>query len=174
MPFLPGLAVVFAGIAGNQDHRVDQQVRSLAEHVHIRAAKLSAGDVQVLGHHGEGASAVVKKLHVDGVIAGEYVVVNGHASVRVVIYSGTGGLRSLSEIPLSGRTLAADDLESLRANLEDEVIAMTRDSDAQRAEEDLAETHAPAIAPPVVAKAALTKPVVAKAPVPVPAAKPVV
>ena len=49
MPFLPGLAVVFAGIAGNQDHRVDQQVlaravvgETVAEKQHV--LRRSVGD----------------------------------------------------------------------------------------------------------------------------------
>ncbi len=124
MMFLPGLAVVFAGIAGNSDHRVDKQLRALAADLHVAPAKVSAGDLAIIGHHGEGARAVIQRMHADGVITGEYIVAGGHATVRLIVYGGDGGLRSLSEMPLAARVLGADELQSVRDNLADEVAAM--------------------------------------------------
>ena len=123
--FLPGLAVVFAGIAGQHDHRVDRQLRALTAELHVASATLSATELATIGHHGDGARGIVARLHADGVIAGEYVTSGGHASVRIFIYGGDGGMRSMLETPLAGSALSSDDLAGIRANLADEVGELT-------------------------------------------------
>lgn len=125
MPILAGLAVVFAGIAGQSDHRVERQLHGIASDLHVATARLTATELATIGHHGEGARAIVARLHASGVIAGEYVMTNGHAMVRLFIYNGDGGMRSLAEMPLTGEVLAPDDLATIRANLADDVAAMT-------------------------------------------------
>ncbi len=125
MPLLAGLAVVFAGIAGQSDHRVERQLHSIASDLHVATARLTATELATIGHHGEGARAIVARLHASGVIAGEYVMTNGHAMVRLFIYNGDGGMRSLSEMPLSGAILGPDDLATIRANLTDEIAALS-------------------------------------------------
>jgi hypothetical protein len=148
MPMLAGLAVVFAGIAGQPGHRVEQQLRALATQLHVQSEKIPAAALAIVGHHGEGARELVAHLHADGVIAGEYIANGGHAIVRLVIYSGDGGLRSLSEIPLTARALAADDLESLRANLADEVSALAPAHAAEPSPFDDVPDAPPAAPPP--------------------------
>jgi hypothetical protein len=137
MVFLPGLAVVFVGIVGNNAGKVEHQVKVLLADAHVQTAAMPAAEVATLAHHGEGCGDIVRRLHVDGVVGGELFSNHGHQSLRVAIYAGDGGLKSFAEIPLGGRVLSNDELDVLRSNLEDDVLALAK--------------AAPVVAPPAPA-----------------------
>jgi hypothetical protein len=104
---------VFVGVVGGDDHRIEQQVQLLLQEQEVRATLMMPAAVRTLSHRA------------DGVVGGELVVLRGHQTLRLVVYDGDGGLKSLSEIPLSsGRLLTRDELVVLRTNLEDEVTAL--------------------------------------------------
>lgn len=124
MPFLPGLAVVYVGIVGGDTNHVDQQVQLLLAEQAVKATPTPAAVVHKLATHGDGSRELVRKLHVDGLVGGELVANRGHLTLRLVIYDGDGGLRSLSEIPLDGRRLTRTELAVLNTNLADEVAAL--------------------------------------------------
>ncbi|MDB4957411.1 MAG: hypothetical protein JWO36_4980 [Myxococcales bacterium] len=126
MVFLPGLAVVFVGIVGNNAGKVDHQVKTLLAGSHVQMTAMPAAAVATLAHHGEGCGDLVRQLHVDGVVGGELIANHGHQTLRVAIYAGDGGLKSLAEIPLGGRVLSKDELDVLRSNIEDEVLSLVK------------------------------------------------
>ena len=59
MPFLPGLAVVFAGILGGGHGGVDKQVKSVVHDLHVKPINMTAGTLRTLTHHGEGTKDIV-------------------------------------------------------------------------------------------------------------------
>ncbi len=119
--FAPALAVVFAGIVNTDAGTLDKQLKAVAHDTHLMPATIPSAQLRTLTRHGEGTRDIVAHLHVDGVIAFE-IVAEGHSrSLRVVIYDGDGGLKSLSDLPLSGRALTKDGIEALRSNLEEDV-----------------------------------------------------
>jgi hypothetical protein len=160
MPFLPGVAVVFLGLAGG-DKNVAKQVATLVKDLHLPVKSVPAQTLKTLTHHASGSRELVQKLHVDGAVGFE---VAGR-TLRVVIYGGDGSLKTLSETSLGKAGLSRDDLSVLRTNLADDVgsIKATHDDDATITDDNDA---APAVAPPPAAKAA---PAVKAAP---PVAKP--
>jgi hypothetical protein len=123
MMFLPGLAVIFAGLlGGNSD--IDAQVQTVLRKLHVKTVAMPKASVQKLTHHGETTRDVVRSLHADGVIACEVVKNDDGATLRLVIYEADGKLKSFSEHPLTGRKLGRDELETLRSNLADDVAAL--------------------------------------------------
>lgn len=146
MMFLPGLAVVFAGLLGHGGE-VDKQVKSLVHDLHVKMVAVPASALKTLVHHADGTKDVVRKMHVDGVISCEIVKGHGAPTLRLVIYDGQGGLKTFTEMSLGAHgALAADDLDMLKSNLEDDVTALR----GGEAEPETAPAPAPA---PVVAKA---------------------
>ncbi|HEY5951414.1 MAG TPA: hypothetical protein VIV40_38235 [Kofleriaceae bacterium] len=139
MMFLPGLAVIFAGlIGGNGD--VDSQLKTMLQKLHVKPVSMPVSKLQLLTHHGDATRALVKSLHVDGVIACEIVKGHGAASLRIVIYEGDGKLKTFSEVPLTGKKLGRSDLEVLSSNLADDVTDMRgSEPDAEPAEVAAAE-----------------------------------
>ena len=138
------LAVVFAGILGNQQEAgvIGHEVTAaISERAQLTPKPLPASQLRVLTHHGSGSRELVVKLHVDGLIGGELIDQDGGLTLRLVVYGPDGGLRSLNEIPLRHRMLSLDDLGVIRANLSDEVLALS-----------------PAVTPAPVAKAAPAAP----------------
>jgi len=125
MAFLPALAVIFAGVAGGHGHRVEKQVTALVQQLHVENRALPAATLKALTHHDATTRDLVRKLHVDGVIACEIVTGHGAPSLRVVIYNGDGKLASFSESPLSNDQLGTDDLDVLRDNLATDVGELT-------------------------------------------------
>ena len=104
------LAVVFAGIVNSDAGALDKQIKSVAHDAHLKATTIPAGQLRTLTHHGEGTRDIVAHLHVDGLVAFEIVPGQHSPTLRVVIYDGDGGLKSLSDLPLGGRTLTKDAL----------------------------------------------------------------
>src|SRR4051812_18675478 len=125
---LAPLAVVFAGILGNgapEAPRISKEIQSaVAEKVELTPIKLPAKALGTLTHHGSGSREIVAKLHVDGLVGGELIDKGGTLSLRLVVYSADGGLRSLTEITLRRRALSLDDFAAIRANLADEVATL--------------------------------------------------
>ena len=121
------LAVVFAGILGNQEEAgvIGREVTSaIGERAPLTPRPLPASALRVLTHHGSGSRELVVKLHVDGVVGCELIDQDGGLTLRLVVYGPDGGLRSLNEIPLRNRMLGLDDLGVIRANLSDEILAL--------------------------------------------------
>ena len=170
----PWLAVVFAGILGGTKeeakqvgHQVIEAIRDMVE---LEPIIVPPKDLRVLTHHGGTSSTIVDGLHVDGLIAGELIDDHGTLTLRLVVYSSKGSMRSLTEIPLTKRRLGQDDIASIRTNLSDEVTSLAPKALARPAVAAKATpVVAPKPAPVVVAKAA---PVVAPKPAPVVAPKP--
>ena len=128
MPFLPGLAVVFAGLLGGGHKPVDRavahQVQAIVHELHVKPVALAASKLRTLTHHGDGTKNLVRRLHASGVIGFE--IVNGHGSptLRLVIYDADGGLKTYTEVSLGAHGLSKDDLEVLRSNMEDDVSSL--------------------------------------------------
>jgi hypothetical protein len=148
MLFLPGLAVVFAGILGGGDSGVDKQVKAVVRDLHIKPIAVPAGTLRTLTHHREGTRELVKKLHAQGVIGFEVVTGHGTPTLRLVVYDADGGLKTYTELSLGARGLAADDLDVLRSNLQDDVVSLG----GADAELEVASAPAPPPAPKAVAK----------------------
>lgn len=125
MMFLPGLAVVFAGLLGGKGD-VARQVTKIVRDLHVEVKPLPAAKLHTLTHHSDATRDVVRGLHADGVIAFE--VVKGK-TLRLVIYEGDGRLKTFTELPLSRHGLTADDLDVLRENLHDDVVALRGSDD---------------------------------------------
>jgi hypothetical protein len=142
MLFLPGLAVVFAGILGGGDSGVDKQVRAVVRDLHVEQIAVTPATLRTLTHHSDGTRELVKKLHVHGVIGFEVVTGHGSPTLRLVVYDADGGLKTFTELSLGAHGLGADDLDVLRSNLQDDVTALGGGN---------AEPSAPAPPPPVKA-----------------------
>jgi hypothetical protein len=163
MPFLPGLAVVFVGIAGGGHGKVDHQVKAVVKGLHVQSKALPDAALRTLTRHKEGTKDIVRKLHVDGVVSAE--IVGGH-DIRLVIYDGNGELKTFQEFSLTGGALAADDLGTFKDSVEGDVVALRgRDTGpapaVAQAEPEIEMDETPAPPPPAkpVAKlAAATKP----------------
>ncbi len=118
--FLPQLAVVFVGIAGG-NRTVDTQVDKVLRDAHVEHAKLAATEIKALTHHRDASKDIVRRLHADGVIAGE--IVDAH-TLRIVIYRGDGAFKSLSETQVPGRKLGESELGVMKSNLLDEISTL--------------------------------------------------
>jgi hypothetical protein len=125
---LAWLAVVFAGILGNgapEASRISKEIQSaVAQTVELTPIKLPVKQLGTLTRHGTGSRDIVANLHVDGLVGGELIDKGGTLSLRLVVYSADGGLRSLSEITLRRRALSLDDFAAIRSNLADELAAL--------------------------------------------------
>ncbi len=122
MPILQVAAVVFVGVAGGG--KVDAQVASVLESIHVQRATMSQVDMRTLARREDAAAGIVAKLHVDGVVGGELVVARGHASLHMVIYRGDGTMASYNESPIARRVMSATELDVLRFNLTDDLDAL--------------------------------------------------
>ena len=143
--FLGQLLVVFVGIAGNHHEAVEQQLAPTLDRSGITELVLADGDLTEVVHHTRASRDIVRKLHVDGVIAGEVVTTKTTRSFRVLMYDGDGTLSSDSATPFTGRVLAKTDLDVLAMNLKDAV-----DTIANKHKPKAAARRAPAVhaAPP--------------------------
>ncbi len=153
MAVLPALAVVFVGIAGPDSARVDQQVRLLLQEQEVELGHLDPRRVRAIAKHDETSRALVRAMHVDGVVGGELVPDHGHHTLRVVVYSGEGAMKSLFEVPVSGRQLSRDEVAMLQANLADDIASLVH----------AAPPPAKIVAPPPKVPAAPPAPTPAKA-----------
>lgn len=116
MPILPGLAVVFVGIAGGgHGHaKVEKQVASLVRELHVQKKALPEASVKTLARHKDGTKQIVQKLHADGVVSFEVV----GKDLRLVTYDGKGDLKTYLEFTLAGGGLASDDLGTVKDSIE--------------------------------------------------------
>lgn len=124
MPFLPGLAVIFAGLLGGGDGKVGAQLDRLVQRAGARTQRLPAEKLEALTHHREGFREIVRALHADGVIACEVVTGHGTPTLRVVIYDGDGNLKTYTETSLASGALAVDELVVVRDNIAADVAAL--------------------------------------------------
>jgi hypothetical protein len=135
MPLLPALAIVFVGISGSDSARVDRQVQALLhKDGGVEPATVTPAELRTLARHGDGCKAIVRRMHVDGVIGGELVESRGGLSLRIVVYGADGAMKDLVETPLGKRALGRDELEVLRSNVLPDVAELR----------DAAPRHAPA------------------------------
>jgi hypothetical protein len=125
---LPWLAVMFGGILGNGNPEADRMsteiVAAVRERVDISTIKIPPKQLAAITHHSSGSREIVAKLHVDGLIGGELIDHDGTLTLRLVVYGGDGGMRSLSEITLKNRALGFGDFAAIRSNLSDEALAL--------------------------------------------------
>ena len=149
MPFLPGLAVVFAGMIGGGNHTVNRavehQVVSIVHELHVKPVAMPASKLRTLTHHGDATRALVRHLHASGVIGCEVVGGHGSATLRLVIYDGDGGLKTFTEVAVGPHGLSKDDLDVLRSNMEDDVASLG--GAPAPSEPEVAEAPAPAAEP---------------------------
>jgi hypothetical protein len=120
---LPELAVVFFGIVGDDTGRVDQQVHLMLQE-DVTVTKLDVRRARTLARHGEASRGIVRELHVDGAVGGELIRANGRRTLRMVVYTADGAMRSLFEVPVTGKLLTRDELAMLHENLADDVAAL--------------------------------------------------
>jgi hypothetical protein len=152
---LAGLAVVFVGVGGNGAARVDRQVGALlSRDTGAQQVKVSADDQRALARHGGASRAIVRRLHADGVVAGEVVVSNGATVLRIAAYDHDGGLVDLLELPISGPQLARADIAMLRTQLVPDLEGLVGGSgdDAPAADDE------PAAPPPSRGRTPASKP----------------
>lgn len=152
------LAVVFAGVWGDAKETpviAREIVAAIRERAPLEVVDLPPAGRRALARHASGSRDVVANLHVDGLIVGELVTKGDDLTLRLVVYSGDGGLRSLDEMPLRNRALGLDDLAAIRSNLSDEVIALAAvaPSPAPAASIPPSRAPMPAVAPEVEAPA---------------------
>ncbi len=170
MPILPGLAVVFVGIAGGGHAKVDKQVASVVRELHVAKKALPESALRTLTRHKDGTKKIVQKLHSDGVVSFE--VVGGH-DLRLVTYDGKGDMKTYLEFSLSGGALAADDIGTLKDSIEGDFAGLQHEAPAPvqvakaepeaEIEMDPTPTPAPAKQMPTVNKAS-SRPVIAAKP----------
>jgi hypothetical protein len=117
--FLAQMAVVFVGITGNHHEAVEHQLAPTLEKAGVAELAIPDPDLGAILKHTKQSKAIVKKMHVGGVIAAQ-LVGNGNArTFRVVIYDAEGNLSSETESPISPRGLAKDDLDVFSINIAD-------------------------------------------------------
>ena len=161
MIFLPGLAVVFAGLLGGGGD-IGKQVESILRDLHVKSIAMPAAQLRTLTHHGEGTRELVRKLHVDGVISCE--VIKG--ALRLVVYDHEGGLKTYTDMPLGAHGLTADDRDVLRSNLQDDITSLGGASAPAASDDDIEidpPRPVPAKKPDAIVNPWPDKPVAAKA-----------
>ncbi len=122
---LAGLAVVFVGIGGDDAARIDRQVGALLHRdTGAEVVKVSPADRRALARHTRGAGAIARRLHADGVVAGELVTTRGAVVLRIAAYDHAGGLVGLLELPLASRQLGKGELAMLRTQLVPDLEAL--------------------------------------------------
>lgn len=122
---LAGLAVVFVGIGGDDAARIDRQVGALLHRdTGAEVVKVSPADRRALARHTRGAGAIARRLHADGVVAGELVTTRGAVVLRIAAYDHDGGLVGLLELPLASRQLGKGELAMLRTQLVPDLEAL--------------------------------------------------
>ena len=124
---LSQLAIVFLGITGNHHATIEHQLAPTLAKAGATELAIAEADLGAVVHHTRASRDIVRKLHVDGVIAGEVVGSGNALSFRVVIYDGDGKLSSDSETPLAGHTLAKVDLDIFATNLKDAVETISKE-----------------------------------------------
>ena len=113
--------VVFVGIAGKHADGIEHQLQPVLAKAHIAERSITPGDLGALARHADASRAVVQQLHADAVVGAALIESGGSLTLRVVIYDGSGNLKSLGETPLGGRALSKDELEVIASNLDDEL-----------------------------------------------------
>jgi hypothetical protein len=131
---LSQLAIVFVGIAGNHHEVVEHQLAPVLEKAGVNELVIPDGDVGTLARHNDQSRAIVRALHVDGVIGGALVKANGVLNFRLVIFDGDGNLKSLGETPLTKNKLSKDDLEVFGMNLDEELSGLAKHHPAVKPE----------------------------------------
>ncbi|HEX5062253.1 MAG TPA: hypothetical protein VFV99_22940 [Kofleriaceae bacterium] len=172
MMFLPGLAVIFAGLLGGHGD-IDKQVTKVFRDLHVKAVKLPAASLQKLTHHGEATRDLVRSLNADGVIACEVVKGESGSTLRIVIYEHDGRLKTFSEVPLTAKGLSRDSLDVLRSNVGDDIASMQGTAPEPEPEIEIDPVPAKPAKPIVVAKPAKPEKPIVVAKLDKPAAKPV-
>jgi hypothetical protein len=115
--FLSQLAVVFVGIVGNHHETVERQLAPTLDKAGVSELAIPDTDLSAIVTHAKSSRAVVKKMHVGGVIAGQLVARGRTRTFRVVIYDADGNLSSETESPLSAEGLQKVDLDVFAINV---------------------------------------------------------
>jgi len=117
--FLAQMAVVFVGVTGNHHEAVEHQLQPALEKAGVAELTIPDPDLGAILKHTKQSKAIVKKMHVGGLIAAQ-LTGNGNArTFRVVIYDAEGNLSSETESPISAKGLAKDDLDVFSINIAD-------------------------------------------------------
>ena len=115
--FLSQLAVVFVGIVGNHHETVEHQLAPTLDKVGVSELVIPDAELSAIVMHAKSSRALVKKMHVGGVIAGQLLAHGRTRTFRVVIYDADGNLSSDTESPLSAAGLEKVDLDVLAINV---------------------------------------------------------
>lgn len=152
--FLAQMAVVFVGITGNHHEVVERQLAPTLEKAGVAELAIPDPELGAILKHTRQSKAIIKKMHVAGVIAAQLVGRGNARTFRVVIYDGNGNLSSETESPISGNGLAKTDLDVFRINVADiagaEPAAAPQPKRGAKQVDDapLASSHADDDAPP--------------------------
>jgi opacity protein-like surface antigen len=114
---LSQLAVVFVGIVGNHHETVERQLAPTLDKVGVSEVVIPDADLSAIVTHAKSSRALVKKMHVGGVIAGQLLARGRTRTFRVVIYDAEGNLSSETESPVSAAGLEKVDLDVLAINV---------------------------------------------------------
>lgn len=146
MPILlPLLDVIFVGLVGTDPGHIDRQL--LAAENRLKVKKVAAGAVRALAANDDASAEVARRLNADGVVVGELVGQGKTRALRLVIYSGSGAMTSMTELPLGiRRTLNRDDITVLKSNLGDEVTSLLAAKPSANRSASTAKRSAPAAA----------------------------
>jgi opacity protein-like surface antigen len=117
--FLSQLAVVFVGIVGNHHETVEHQLAPTLEKAGVAELAIPDPELGAIVKHTKQSKAIVKKMHVGGVIAAQLAGSGNTRTFRVVIYDAEGNLSSETESPISPKGLAKDDLDVFAINIAD-------------------------------------------------------
>ncbi len=117
--FLAQLAVVFVGVVGPHHEVVAHQLAPTLEKTGLVEVSIPGPELAAVIKHTKASRAVVKKMHVGGLVAVQ-LAGSGHSrTFRVVIYNADGILSSETESPLSARGLSKADLQVFAINVAD-------------------------------------------------------
>jgi hypothetical protein len=117
--------VLFAGVVGPDSARVDRQLGQLLhKDAKVEAVDVSGSDQKVLGSHGDKTEKIVKKLHTNGVVAGEVVQGKKGRRLRVFVYDGDGNVVSQVEVPLEDGSITKSGVSMLREAVVADVLGL--------------------------------------------------
>jgi opacity protein-like surface antigen len=143
--FLSQLAVVFVGIMGNHHETVEHQLSPTLDKAGVSELAIPDAELSAIVLHTKSSRALVRKMHVGGVIAGQLIGAGRKRTFRVVIYDADGNLASETESPVSAKGLEKVDLDVFASNVE-----LTGAKPAKRASAPAPSSHVDDDLPPGV------------------------
>ncbi|MEO8549645.1 MAG: hypothetical protein ABI678_06720 [Kofleriaceae bacterium] len=112
------LAVVFVGVTGTHHEQIEKQLAPALDKAGVVELSIPDKDRTAIIKHTAASRDIVRKLHVNGLVAGELTGTAKARRFRVVIYDGAGKLESESESPISTKGLEKVDLDVFSTNLD--------------------------------------------------------